>query len=197
MRRTRLLLTLLAASAVSVAQQIPATSAPAATPAQTSAAIDPKLHADVVQLVELTGARQRMLAGLDKQIDEGKNSILKNGPNADPRFAEEWAKRMKARTNIDDYVAVFVSVYEKHFNDDEILELIQIQRDSNDGKTPTVSPKLREKASAIAVTLQSEIMGGCTQVGAKLGGEIGMEISKEHPDWDKAPAAPATPPAQP
>jgi hypothetical protein len=31
-------------------------------------------------------------------------------------------------------------------------------------------------------------MGGTTQVGAKLGGEIGAEIQQEHPEYFKQPA---------
>jgi hypothetical protein len=39
-------------------------------------------------------------------------------------------------------------------------------------------------------SIQSEIMGGTTQLGAKLGAEIAMEIGKEHPEYVKnvAPA---------
>jgi hypothetical protein len=35
------------------------------------------------------------------------------------------------------------------------------------------------------VTIQSEIIGGTTQLGAKLGGDIGKEIEKEHPEYFK------------
>jgi len=35
------------------------------------------------------------------------------------------------------------------------------------------------------VTIQSEIIGGTTQLGAKLGGDIAKEIEKEHPEYFK------------
>ena len=35
-------------------------------------------------------------------------------------------------------------------------------------------------------TVMSEVMGGCTRIGAKLGAEIGAEIEKEHPEYTKA-----------
>jgi hypothetical protein len=90
---------------------------------------------------------------------------------------------MGARMNVDDYVNLVVLIYEKHFNDAEINELIQVQRDVKDSKTPHLSPHLQEKLSADSITVQSEILGGCAQIGAKIGGEIAQEIAKEHPDW--------------
>jgi DhnA family fructose-bisphosphate aldolase class Ia len=94
-------------------------------------------------------------------------------------------KRMHDRYNADDYLNVIIAVYEKHFNNAEIEELIQIQRDANESKTPTVSPALKEKLNKEGNTIMSEVVGGCGQVGAKLGADIGQEIGREHPEWVK------------
>ena len=149
--------------------------------------VDKNLHEKAKELVDLMGVRQRMQDNLDKSLQEGKENVQRQHPGWDPAFSEEWLKRMRARTNIDDYVDVVIRVYEKHINTEEIEALIVAQRDLNESKAPSLAPALKGKLSAMAVTLQSEIMGGCTEVGAKLGGEIGKEISAEHPEWVKEP----------
>jgi hypothetical protein len=49
-----------------------------------------------------------------------------------------------------------------------------------------VSPELKEKLTSVMPSIQSEILGGCVQVGAKLGAEVGQAIEKEHPEYLKA-----------
>jgi len=94
---------------------------------------------------------------------------------------------MKARFNPDDYVTVAVHVYESHFTSNELQELIKVQNDVKASKPPSVSPELKQKLTDEGVTIQSEILGGCTQVGAKLGGEIAQQILEEHPEWSPTP----------
>ena len=108
---------------------------PAVAPPNSDAAgspTEPSLHNDAKLLVQLMGVRQRMTDGRDKSVQAGKDAMVKNSPTINPAFVEEWGKRMAARTNVEDYVNLFVLVYEKHFNDAEINELIQVQRDVKD-----------------------------------------------------------------
>lgn len=182
MRSTRLLVAIVFVTMGAFAQQPPP---PAITPAGATAAVDPKLHGNVVKLVELMGTRQKIESNLDSMVQTGKGKMLEQFPNINPVFAEEWAKRMRSRLKADDFVDLTVKVYEKHFSNDEIEELIQIQRDMNESKTPTVSPHMKEKASAEMSSVMSEIMGSFTQFGAKLGSDVGQEIGTEHPKWLK------------
>jgi hypothetical protein len=146
---------------------------------------DPRLHADVLKLMELTGIRELVESSLKPMVDKGRQEMTTQCPKCSPEFGDEWAKRMLARIKVDDFMEVYVQAYEKHFTDEEIAELISLQRKKNDVPPPSLSPQLKEKLNAILPTLLSEIMGGCAQVGAKLGGEIGMEIEKEHPEFLK------------
>jgi hypothetical protein len=175
----------------SLRAQTPASpAAQAAKPAEQDAKAapakpDPKLHADVVKLVELSGARKRLEDGLPSMVEDGKKEMMKRCPQCSPEFAEEWGKRMLARLKVDDFLRVFAAVYEKNFTDDEILELIRLQEKSNDSP-PAPSPHLKEKLTNDMPAIMSEIMGGCVQVASKLGGEIGAEIEKEHPEYTKS-----------
>jgi len=151
--------------------------------AEQSAIAAKQLHESAAQLVDLMGVRDRLKVLVDKMAQDGKERMLHDYPNDDPAFAQEWAERMRARLNIEDFVNVAVQAYERHFTNEELSEMIQAQRDMNAKKSPSISTHLQEKLAAIQVTVQSEIIGGCTQLGAKLGGDIGQEIGKQHPEW--------------
>ncbi len=166
-----------------IAQQASSATPSTASPAQSGA----ELHENVLTLMKLMGLRQRMLDSQDKTLDHAKASMMQAHPEYNPAFAEEFVKRMRAKTNVDDYVNVFVRVYEKYLNTSDVAELIQAQQEINASKTPSFSAPLKEKLSSVAIKMQSEILGGCAQVGAALGGEVGQEIEKEHPDWVARP----------
>ena len=158
---------------------------PVAAPSQPAAAatVDSKLHENAIKFVELIGSRKLILDGLDKNLADGREKLMQAEHGITPQFADEWVKRMSARTSVDDYVNVIVSVYEKHFDNREMEELVQAQKDANDSKRPTFSPELKEKLLKENSAILSEVIGGCSQVGAKLGADIAAEIQKEHPDW--------------
>jgi hypothetical protein len=176
-----LLLGILTASCAS-ARQTPATAgaqqtAPAASP------IDPKAHNAAVKLVDAIGLKDKMKSNVDKTLADGVESMKKKSPQINPAFFEEWAKRMKARINFDDYATIAISVYEKHFTAAELDEMTQQQIAANELKTPVYSEPLKEKLQQVMSQVVSEMMGGFTQLGAKLGADVGGEIGKEHPDW--------------
>jgi hypothetical protein len=148
---------------------------------------DPKLHEDVLKLVELMNARQNIIASQQKIMPNARETLMKSSPIFTPQFGDEWSKRMMADSSIDEYLTVIIGVYEKHFSNEEIEEFIQIQRDVNDKKTPTVPDALKAKLAKDGIAIQSEVIGGCTQVGARLGAEIAQQIGKEHPEWLKTP----------
>ncbi len=172
--------------------------APAQTPgprplAATPAAVDPKLHADVLKLVEISGARQQVQASVLKSVPDGKKSMMEKCPNCTPEFGDEWAKRMTQRLNADEFVAVFVEEYEKYLTDADVIELISLQQNAGATPPPAPSDRLKSRMESVMPSLMGEIMGRCTEIGAKLGGQIGQEIQAEHPEYLHATPAPAKP----
>lgn len=148
-------------------------------------AADPDAHREASKLVAQMDAREKILASADKSIQNGAGEMVRQFPKADPRFVDEWKKRMRAEFNPDDYVNVIAGVYEKPLNASELDELIAAVRARKESKPAEIPAGLREKFAANAVDIQSEILGGCAEVGAKAGMRIAMEIGKEHPDWVK------------
>jgi hypothetical protein len=164
------------------ARQIPAPAnaqqtAPAASP------IDPKAHDAAVKLVDAIGLKEKMKGNLDKILADGVDAMKKQFPQINPAFCEEWTKRMRSRINFDDYAAIAVSVYEKHFTAAELDEMTQAQLAANGLKTPVYSEPLKEKLQQVMSLVASEMMGGFTQLGSKVGAEVGGEIGLEHPEW--------------
>ncbi len=103
-----------------------------------------------------------------------------------PEFGKEWKRRFLERTNINDYLDVYVRAYEKYFTNAEINELIVLQKETS--KTAVPSPALKERLTAVMPELMADAIGDCGKIGAKLGAQIGAEIEREHPEYMKPPA---------
>jgi hypothetical protein len=144
-----------------------------------------KAESDAIKLVEASGGRQAMEKNLDKMLADGKEALLRSDPSIDPRFADEWVKRMKERTNFDDYVKAIAKVYASYLTDEEILELTDAMIARRESKDHPISDHLKQKLSDNAVKIQSDVMAETSRIGGRLGGEVGQEIGKEHPDWVK------------
>lgn len=145
-----------------------------------------QFHSNVVTLVNLTGLRDELLRNRHTMAEEGKQVILHGFPNYNPAFAEEWARRME-RAPVDDYLNVVVAVYEKNYTNDDILEMIQVQRDLSAAKEPVLSIQLRSRLARVAGTVQTEIDSGFKELGAKRGEQIGQDVAKDHPEWLRPP----------
>jgi hypothetical protein len=110
--------------------------------------------------------------------------------DCDPAAGDEWARRMKLKLKVDDFMAIMVRAYEKHLTDDEITQLIAVMTDRKDAPAKPPPPALQQKLASVMPSVQSEILGGGTQLGAKLGADTELEIRKEHPEYFKTGAKP-------
>lgn len=142
-----------------------------------------EVHLTAVKLVEMTGGRDRFVASIPELIEQGKAAMRKQCPDCNPAFVTEWGKRMTARLKADDFANVAVRAYEKRFTNDELTEFLAVVSSQKTEKPAPLSPTLQKKLSDILPAIMGEITGGCTEIGAKLGGEVGTEIEKEHPEY--------------
>jgi len=148
--------------------------------------VDPKLHADAIRLVDVSGAKQRLQDNFKQMVDDGAKQMMEKCSRCTPEYADEWKRRFLERSNLQDYLDVYIRVYEKCFTDAEIDELIALQKDKGT-KAASPSPALKEKLTSVMPSVMGEAVGGCAQIGAKLGSEIGGEIEREHPEYLKSP----------
>jgi hypothetical protein len=146
--------------------------------------VDPKLHADAVRLVEVSGVKKQLQDSFENTVEESRAAMMDKCKGCAPEFGKEWKKRFLERANMNDYLDVFVRAYEKYFTDAEVNELIGLQKDTSKGP----SAALKEKITKVMPDLMAETIGECSKIGAKLGAEIGGEIEREHPEYIKPPA---------
>lgn len=182
MKHTVLLLALVLALALSANAQSPVDKPSEGETAATKK-VDPKLHADAVRLVEVSGAKKHLEDNFEKMVDDGAKAMMDKCQGCAPEFGKEWKKRFLERANINDYLDVYVRAYEKYFTDAEINELIALQKDASKNAVP--SPALKDKLTTVMPDLMADTIGDCTKIGAKLGGQIGAEIEREHPEYVK------------
>jgi hypothetical protein len=180
-------LALVLALAVHVNAQVPA-GQPVPNP---DAAIE--IHLKAVKLVEMSGARERFVTAIPGLIEQGKTAMQTQCTDCNPAFVAEWGKRMTARLKVDDFVNVAARAYERRFTNDELAELLAVVSSRKTEKPVPLSPALQKKVSDLLPAIMGEITGGSTEIGAKLGGEIGAEILKEHPEYTPAKSKPAKP----
>lgn len=148
-----------------------------------SSVADAKALAAAAKFAELMGIRQKLEEKFPTMMQAAVGAMRRNYPSVDPRFAAEWEKRMRAQLNPDYFVDIFVRVYAEHFTADELEQMNEAVRARQSGKPVAISPQLAEKIRTSAVDIQSEMIGAFSESGARMGGDIGREIGKEHPDW--------------
>lgn len=171
--------------------QQPAQSPGTPTSGASASKVDPKLHDDVLKLIELSGARERLTANVPIMVEAGRKKMMETCQTCAPEFGEEWAKRMTARMKVQDFLDMTARAYEKYLTDAEVNELIALQKQPKSDPPATVSPALKQKLTSVMPSLMGEITGGSVEIAAKLGAEIGEEIEKEHPEYTRAAPAPA------
>jgi len=143
---------------------------------------NPQLHRKALALVDISGTKQSIEAMLPRLIENARNSTMESS-NADPRFVDEWRKRMTAKLQVADLVSVPVRVYEKYLTVDEISEMIAIWSTQKDSKPANPSPALQEKLKSIVPSMKNEIDAGLAGLSEQKGREISQEILTEHPEY--------------
>ena len=144
---------------------------------------DVGLHADVMQYLELTGVRQKIVTQKPVFIEAARKKMMAQCPRCSVRFINELTKRISSDMSVDDFVQVYAGVYEKYLTQQDVDELIENQKQINAHQPFGLSPELREKVRSLLPTILGEITGGCTKVGAELGMKAAREVEQEHPEF--------------
>jgi hypothetical protein len=154
---------------------------------------------DALKFVQASDARPRLEQSLDKLLAEGKQAMLQRNPGLDPKFGDEWVKRMRERIKPDDFVEITAKVYATYYTSDELEQMTQAQLALKNSKIYSLAPELSQKIKANVPKIQHDINTDISRLGSSMSIEVGQEIEKEHPEWAKplppgpASAAPAAP----
>lgn len=129
------------------------------------------LDQDIEHLVRMTGGAVAGQMVADALLDQ----LPERFPEAPPEFWAELAKQLRP----DDFVAIVVPIYAKHFTQDEIRQMIAFNETPVGAKFMKVSPAVQDEASRAA---------------DEWGTEMGVGIVA---DLRAAGYAPAPPPRMP
>ena len=125
-------------------------------------------------------------------LEEGKQAMMQRNPGLNPKFGDEWVRRMKERVKPDDFVEITAKVYATYYTSDELEQMTQAQLALKNSRIYSVSPELNQKIKANASHIQTDINTNISRLGSSMSIEVGQEIEKEHPEWAKPlPPGPA------
>jgi hypothetical protein len=155
------------------AQAAPQKNAANQSAAQQSAAIDPEKEADIRSLMELVGARDMVQDGLTNSTEQYREKLLATVPNNEKgqEFVNAFVDAYQKKLDVDQITSELVSVYDKHFTDDEIKSLLQFYG----------SP-LGQKVAAEMPKISREIQVQSRTAGAKAAKEALQALKEQNPE---------------
>ena len=126
-------------------------SAPGMASAQSNANIDPLKEADIRSLMELPGARDMVADGANNAIEQAREKLLSTVPNNDKgqAFVNAFATSYEKRFDADQVTEELVSIYDKHFTEDEIKGLLQFYGSPLGQKVAMEMPKIGRETQAV------------------------------------------------
>ena len=116
-----------------------------------SHSVDATKEADIRSLMELIGARDLVQDGASNAIEQSREKLLATVPNNDKgqAFVNAFAVSYQKKFDVDQVTEQLVSVYDKHFTEDEIKGLLQFYGSPLGQKVAAEMPKIgREIQSA-------------------------------------------------
>lgn len=142
-------------SSVAGVQAAPQSTSANQTTSQAGRAIDPAKEADIRSLLELVGARDMLQDSMTRAAEQYREKLLDTVPNNQQgqAFVNMVITGYEKRFDVDAVSEQLVSVYDKHYTDDEIKGLLQFYGSPLGQKVAAESPKIgRELQEAIRAT---------------------------------------------
>jgi hypothetical protein len=102
--------------------------------------------------MELVGARDLVQDGLNNAIEQSREKLLATVPNNDKgqAFVNAFAASYQKKFDVDQVTEELVSIYDKHYTDEEIKGLLQFYGSPLGQKVAAESPKIgRETQAAV------------------------------------------------
>ena len=118
-------------------------------------AIDPAKEADIRSLLELVGARDLVQDSMTRAAEQYRERLLETVPNNQQgqTFVNMVISSYEKRFDVDGVTAQLISVYDKHYTDEEIKGLLQFYGSPLGQKVAAESPKIsREIQESIRLT---------------------------------------------
>ena len=137
-------------NSVQASHQSAAVQGNAAAAAQTNSSIDPGKEADIRSLMELVGARDLVQDGANTAIEQSREKLLSTVPNNDrgQAFVNAFAVSYQKKFDVSQVTDQLVTIYDKHFTDDEIKGMLQFYGSPLGQKVASEMPKINHETQA-------------------------------------------------
>ena len=114
------------------------------TPATKPSGIDPTKEADIRSLLELVGARDQVQDSVRQIAEQYREKLLATVPNNEKgqAFVNTAINEYEKRYNVDHVTDQLISLYDKHYTDDEIKGLLQFYGSPLGQKAAAENPKI-------------------------------------------------------
>ena len=109
-----------------------------------SSSVDPTKEADIRSLLELVGARDQVQDSVRQIAEQYREKLLATVPNNEKgqAFVNTTINEYEKRYDVDHVTDQLVSLYDKHYTDDEIKGLLQFYGSPVGQKVAAESPKI-------------------------------------------------------
>jgi hypothetical protein len=156
---------------VSAAQQS-AAAQDQASPAQAKP-IDPVKDADLRSLMELIGARDQVQDAVNNSSEQYREKLLATVPNNDKgqAFVTSFIESYQKKFDVDQLTEQLITIYDKHYTDDEIKTLLQFYGSPIGQKFAAETPKILR-----------EIQVASRTTGAKAAKEALQALKAQNPE---------------
>ena len=126
-------------------QAAPQASSPTAQNTElSSGAIDPAKEADIRALLELVGARDQVQDSMTRAAEQYREKLLETVPNNQQgqAFVNTVITGYEKKFDVDAVTEQLISVYDKHYTDEEVKGLLQFYGSPLGQKVAGESPKI-------------------------------------------------------
>lgn len=107
-------------------------------------AIDPAKEADIRSLLELVGARDQVRDSMTRAAEQYREKLLETVPNSQQgqAFVNAVISSYEKKFDVEAVTEQLISVYDKHYSDEEIRGLLQFYGSPLGQKVAAESPKI-------------------------------------------------------
>jgi uncharacterized protein len=143
----------------------------ASASAQTSHAEEEQKHTATRQLMQVVGTAGLLQQILDQTIDQQVATMRRLRPDISDSFWDHFSIEFKHDANPQELIDLMVPIYEKHFSQDEIQQLVSFY-----------STPLGKKISTTLPEIQGESLEAGKQWGAKIAKRLEERMNQEMED---------------
>src|SRR5215469_6126271 len=139
---------------------------------QAPASIDPSKQANIRSLMELIGVRDVIQDATAKGTEQFRENLIASVPNNDrgQQFVNAFVQNYQQRLNPDDVTNELVTIYDKHFTDQDIKGLMQFYGSPVGQKFAAEMPKIT-----------AEIQAANRAMGTRVAKEVLQDLRRQYP----------------